>query len=38
MRFRKSMKVAKGVKLNLSKTGASFTLGSGLPVSLNVGT
>lgn len=37
MRFRKSMKVAKGVKLNLSKTGASFTLGSGLPVSLNVG-
>ena len=38
MRFRKSIKVAKGVKLNLSKTGASFTLGSGLPVSLNVGT
>ena len=38
MRFRKSMKVTKGVKLNLSKTGASFTLGSGLPVSLNVGT
>lgn len=38
MRFRKSMKVAKGVKLNLSKTGASFTLGSGLPVSLNLGT
>ena len=38
MRFRKSLKVAKGVKLNLSKTGASFTLGSGLPVSLNVGT
>ncbi len=38
MRFRKSLKVTKGVKLNLSKTGASFTLGSGLPVSLNVGT
>ena len=38
MRFRKSLKVAKGVKLNLSKTGASFTLGTGLPVSLNVGT
>ena len=37
MRFRKSLKVTKGVKLNLSKTGASFTLGSGLPVSLNVG-
>ena len=37
MRFRKSIKVTKGVKLNLSKTGASFTLGSGLPVSLNVG-
>jgi len=38
MRFRKSLKVTKGVKLNLSKTGASFTLGTGLPVSLNVGT
>ena len=38
MRFRKSIKVTKGVKLNLSKGGASFTLGSGLPVSLNVGT
>ena len=37
MRFRKSVKVAKGVKLNLSKTGASFTLGSGKGVSLNVG-
>lgn len=37
MRFRKSIKVTKGVKLNLSKGGASFTLGSGLPVSLNVG-
>ena len=37
MRFRKSVKVAKGVKLNLSKTGASFTLGSGSPISLNVG-
>ena len=38
MRFRKSIKVTKGVKLNLSKGGASFTVGSGLPVSLNVGT
>lgn len=38
MRFRKSIKVTKGVKLNLSKGGASFTLGSGAPVSLNVGT
>lgn len=38
MRFRKSVKVAKGVKLNLSKTGASFTLGSGSPISLNLGT
>jgi len=37
MRFRKSVKVAKGVKLNLSKTGASFTLGSGKGISLNVG-
>ena len=37
MRFRKSVKVTKGVKLNLSKTGASFTLGSGKPISLNVG-
>lgn len=38
MRFRKSIKVTKGVKLNLSKGGASFTLGSGAPISLNVGT
>ena len=38
MRFRKSLKVTKGVKLNLSKTGASFTLGSGSPISLNLGT
>jgi len=38
MRFRKSIKVTKGVKLNLSKTGASFTLGSGKGVSLNLGT
>lgn len=37
MRFRKSVKIAKGVKLNLSKTGASFTLGSGKGISLNVG-
>ena len=37
MRFRKSMKVAKGVKLNLSKTGASFTLGTGKGLSFNVG-
>lgn len=37
MRFRKSIKVTKGVKLNLSKGGASFTLGSGAPISLNVG-
>ena len=37
MRFRKSVKVTKGVRLNLSKGGASFTLGSGSPVSLNVG-
>lgn len=38
MRFRKSIRISKGVKLNLSKTGASFTLGGGAPVSLNVGT
>ena len=38
MRFRKSLKVTKGVKLNLSKTGASFTLGSGKGISLNLGT
>lgn len=37
MRFRKSLKIAKGVKLNLSKTGASFTLGTGKGVSLNLG-
>ncbi len=37
MRFRKSIKIAKGVKLNLSKTGASFTVGPGKGVSLNMG-
>ena len=37
MRFRKSIKIAKGVKLNLSKTGASFTLGTGKGISLNMG-
>jgi len=37
MRFRKSIKITKGVKLNLSKTGASFTVGPGKGVSLNVG-
>ena len=36
MRFRKSVSITKGVKLNLSKTGASVTVGKG-PVSLNVG-
>ena len=38
MRFRKSFKITKGVKLNLSKTGASFTLGTGKGISLNLGT
>ena len=37
MRFRKSLKIAKGVKLNLSKTGASFTLGTGKGLSFNLG-
>lgn len=37
MRFRKSIKIAKGVKLNLSKTGASFTLGTGKGLSFNLG-
>ena len=37
MRFRKSLKITKGVKLNLSKTGASFTLGTGKGISLNLG-
>ncbi|MBQ1264282.1 MAG: DUF4236 domain-containing protein, partial [Oscillospiraceae bacterium] len=37
MRFRKSVKIAKGVKLNLSKTGASFTLGGGKGLSFNLG-
>ena len=37
MRFRKSLKIAKGVKLNLSKTGVSFTLGTGKGISLNMG-
>ena len=36
MRFRKSVSIAKGVKLNLSKSGASVTLGKG-PVSFNLG-
>lgn len=36
MRFRKSVNIAKGVKLNLSKTGASVTVGKG-PVSFNLG-
>lgn len=36
MRFRKSVAIAKGVKLNLSKTGASVTVGKG-PVSFNLG-
>jgi len=37
MRFRKSIKITKGVKLNLSKTGASFTLGTGKGLSFNLG-
>ena len=37
MRFRKSIKITKGVKLNLSKTGVSFTLGSGKGLSFNLG-
>lgn len=36
MRFRKSVSICKGIKLNLSKTGASVTVGKG-PVSFNVG-
>lgn len=36
MRFRKSISITKGVKLNLSKSGASVTVGKG-PVSFNVG-
>lgn len=38
MRFRKSIQICKGVKLNLSKSGASLTLGPGKGVSMNVGT
>ena len=38
MRFRKSVQICKGVKLNLSKSGASLTLGPGKGVSMNVGT
>lgn len=37
MRFRKSVKVAKGVKLNLSKSGPSLTVGPGKGISFNVG-
>ena len=36
MRFRKSVSITKGVKLNLSKSGASVTVGKG-PVSFNLG-
>jgi hypothetical protein len=36
LRFRRQIKIAEGVKLNLSKTGTSLTLG-GKNVSLNVG-
>lgn len=38
MRFRKSVNICKGVKLNLSKSGASLTVGPGKGVSLNLGT
>ncbi|MDO5377248.1 MAG: DUF4236 domain-containing protein [Clostridia bacterium] len=38
MRFRKSVNICKGVKLNLSKSGASVTVGPGKGVSLNLGT
>ena len=38
MRFRKSIKITKGVKLNLSKSGASFTVGPGKGLSFNLGT
>ena len=38
MRFRKSISICKGVKLNLSKSGASVTVGPGKGVSFNMGT
>lgn len=38
MRFRKSVNICKGVKLNLSKSGASVTVGPGKGVSVNLGT
>ena len=38
MRFRKSISICKGVKLNLSKSGASVTVGPGKGVSFNLGT
>ena len=37
MRFRKSVKITKGVKLNLSKSGPSLTVGPGKGISFNVG-
>ena len=37
MRFRKSINILKGLKMNLSKSGVSFTVGSGRGVSANVG-
>ena len=37
MRFRKSVKITKGVKLNLSKSGTSLTVGPGKGISFNVG-
>ena len=36
MRFRKTVNICKGVKMNLSKSGASFTVG-GKGISLNLG-
>lgn len=37
MRFRKSIRLGKGLKLNLSKSGVSVTIGTGKGVSLNLG-
>lgn len=37
MRFRKSIRLGKGLKLNLSKSGVSVTVGTGKGVSLNLG-
>ena len=37
MRFRKTINLFKGLKMNVSKSGVSFTVGPGKGISANVG-